>query len=28
VSWCLDQEPDPLILDELFEDPETPKTYH
>jgi Smg protein len=28
VSWCLDQEPDPLILDELFEDPEMPKTYH
>lgn len=28
VSWCLDQEPDPLILDELFEDPETPRTYH
>ncbi len=28
VFWCLDQEPDPLILDDLFEDPEIPRTYH
>lgn len=28
VCWCLDQEPDALILDDLFEDPEAQRTYH
>jgi Smg protein len=28
VYWCLDEEPDQLLLDELFEDPDTPRTYH
>lgn len=28
VFWSLDEEPDPLVLDELFEDPEQPRTYH
>jgi Smg protein len=28
VYWCLDEEPDQLLLDELFEDPDAPRTYH
>lgn len=28
IFWCLDQEPDPLILADLFEDPDAPRIYH
>jgi Smg protein len=28
VFWCLDQEPDPLLLDDLYDDPDSPRTYH
>ncbi|MDE2048600.1 MAG: DUF494 domain-containing protein [Betaproteobacteria bacterium] len=28
VFWCLDQEPDPIVLDDLFDDPDAPRTYH
>jgi Smg protein len=28
VFWCMDQDPDPLLLDDLFEDPDAVRVYH